>query len=827
MWPHAIVSRQNHLRNGHWPLRRLELEPQPPVEFAVAVVVRQRQAGPTYAVSPVAVTHTAGGARASDRFTIRNQEMPENPGPLSPLQLKRPERRPPIQPNSSASRPSSISSWLSGERRARIQSIQFILWLAFLSFVACGCFAADVRSERWRWSNPLPHGNNVLDMLVTTDLAVQVGDAGTVYVQRTDERWAPAVTGVTNYLRGAALMGERFIVAGENGCILWSDYGDFFETAQLSPTTTDWFEGVAASAQRAVAVGDNGSIYTSTNGVNWTKATSGTTEWLRGVAFGDGTFVAVGENGKILRASGNNSWNSVTSGTTADLNRVRYLGSGGAGQFIAVGNSGVALSSSNGTAPWTSLSSGTTNNLYDVAVNDTGTLLVGDQEVRFRATGGSTWTNHITALPTNAPPAWVYLSAHGDSSRWLVAGRTGFLIEGSRTNGSDYVWQPSPDSSHAWLWDVTVQKGIYVAVGDLATIQTSLDGILWAREVVPVPHTNTVLLGVGGTTNLLLAVGNAGNVLVSRAGLTNMMITNYYGTNIVVTNSTFETLGVIWTNLPAFTTNSLQGIAASENLFVLSGDLGKIFTSPDGTNWTPRSTPTANFLSSVAIGPNACVAVGSAGTLLRGSPDATAWTTVSLGTANWLYRVRWLANQFVVVGQNGVIYTSPDATNWIARASGTTRWLTDVALLDGKWFLSGYQGTLRSSTDFTNWVTLPLPTIKSLYAAAAQNGQLVLAGIEGVILRNQVVPELTPVNFLGYDRRDVVSSNSSVNVYELFLFGGVPDQFFEFQSSTNLGTWQTNATFELFDASGTIYLLRTRDLTNTPPREFYRTQLLP
>jgi hypothetical protein len=686
---------------------------------------------------------------------------------------------------------------------------------------------AEVRPERWRWSNPLPHGNNVLDMLVTTDVAVQVGDGGTVYVQRSDERWAPAVTGVTNYLRGVALMGERYIAVGENGCILWSDDGNCFQRAQLSPATSDWFEGVTASAQRAIAVGDNGSIYSSTNGADWSKVTSGTTEWLRGIAFGNGAYVAVGENGKILRSTGGNSWSSVASGTVAHLNRVRYVGSTASGQFIAVGNAGVALSSATGTAPWTSLASGTTNNLYDVATNDTGLLLVGDQEVRFRAAGSSSWTNHVS-LSTNAPPAWVYLSAYGNSNFWFVAGRTGLLIEGSRTNAApDYSWQVSPDSSHAWLWDVTVQNGIYVAVGDLATIQTSLDGILWAREVVPVPHTNTVLLGVGGNTNLLLAVGNAGNVLLSPAGLTNMAITNYVGTNILVTNSTFETLGLIWTNLPTFTTNSLQGIAAGENLFILAGEAGKIFTSTDATNWVTRATPTANFLSSVAIGPNACLAVGAQGTLLRAGPDGATWSTVSIGTTNWLYRVRWVGNQFIVVGQNGVIFTSPDATNWTARVSGTTRWLTDAALVDGQWFVTGYQGTLLTSTDLANWTSLSLPTIKSLYGAASQNGQLVVAGIEGVVLRQQIVPQLTPVKLLDYNRSALVSSNGDASTYELFLFGGQPDQFFEFQTSTNLTAWQTNAMLELFDPSGTIYLLRTRDLTNAPPREFYRTRLSP
>jgi hypothetical protein len=203
------------------------------------------------------------------------------------------------------------------------------------------------------------------------------------------------------------------------------------------------------------------------------------------------------------------------------------------------------------------------------------------------------------------------------------------------------------------------------------------------------------------------------------------------------------------------------------------------------------------------------------------------WASVSLGTTNWLYRVRWLNNQFIVVGQNGVIYTSLDATNWTTRVSGTTRWLTDAAFLDSNWFVTGYQGALLWSTNLANWTPLPMPTIKSLYGAATQNGQLVLAGIEGVILRNQVVPDLTPVNILGYSRSPVANTGASVSVYELFLFGGAPDQFFEFQSSTNLSAWQTNAAFELFDASGTIYLLRTRDITNTPPSEFYRTQLLP
>jgi hypothetical protein len=702
--------------------------------------------------------------------------------------------------------------------------------------LALSLSAAEFRPERWRWSNPLPHGNNVMDMLATSTWAVQVGDSGSVFLQREDERWTPVHTGVTNYLRGVALMGDRLVVVGEDGCILWTTNGAVFNKAALSGINGQWFESVAATSQRAVAVGDEGFIYTTTNGLTWAKANSGTAQWLRGVAFGNGVFVAVGENGKIFKSSNaaGTSWSLVTSGTTAHLNRVRLVGSASAARFIAVGTGGTAISSSTGGAPWTSLNSGTTNTLFDVAVNDSGTLLVGDQEILFKPDGGSSWVSQITGVPADlAAPAWTYYTAFGVSNSWSVAGRTGLLLAGSPTaDPGVYAWMPVPDSSHAWLWDVTVQQGICVAVGDLATIQTSLDGILWAREVVPGPRTNVVLLGVGGSTNLLLAAGNAGTVFYSLPGLTNMSVTKYVGTNIVVTNSTFNTLGLIWEALPAFTTNTLQGVAATESLYVVCGERGSVFTSPNGLNWTPRATPTTNLLSGIAAFPSGWIAAGARGTLLRAGPDAAAWSLVNLGTTNWIYRVRHTGGHLIAVGQNGSIYTSTDGNAWTSRVSGTKAWLNDVTWLDNKWFVVGTQGTILSSSDLASWTPVPSPTIKSLYAAAANGGALFCLGIEGVILRNQVQPITSPVRFLGYDLSysvGMLSQVSYTNMYELFLFGGQPDQLFQFQSATDLvsGPWTTLAEFELFDSSGTIYLIRTRDKAIAPAGQFYRTRPLP
>lgn len=703
----------------------------------------------------------------------------------------------------------------------------FALLFAFAVMDVCG--TVHVRENRWRWSNPVPHGNNVLDMFVTPDVAMQVGDAGSIHVRGADARWAPCESGVTNYLRGAALMGNRLLAVGENGCIRWSEDWQRFHSAQLDQGTSDWFEGVAASSQRAVAVGDNGTIYFSNDVTNWTRAVSGTAEWLRGVACSSQAFVAVGEHGQILRSANGNAWTSIPSETTEHLNRIRFLGSGTNARFIAVGNHGVMLSSQTGLAPWTQHATGTTNNLYDVALNDSGLLLVGDQEIRFQAVGESNWSDQISGLPSNAPPAWVYISAARDQDRWLVAGRSGLLMEGTVSKGLDYTWNTFEHSSHAWIWDMTVQKGICVAVGDLASIQTSLDGILWAGEAVPDSYSNAVFLGVGGTSNLLVAVGSDGSVLSSHAGQTTVTVTNEVGGQSIVTNISVEALGVVWTPVPAFTTNTLQGVAASEGLLLVCGNNGNMFASTNGADWQVRPTPTDDFLSGVAIGPTACVAVGANGTVLRAAQDGTGWYGVPLEIDDWIYRVRWIDGLFVAVGENGGIFTSPDGLAWTPRVSGTSRWLTDVTRVEDHWFVTGYQGTLLNSQDLVSWNSLPVPTVKSLFTACQRNGGLMVAGIEGVILRNQVVPIESSVDLLAYTPSVVTYPDSSEVLYEVFLLGGVPDQFFTLQSSTNMNeaSWAPLGEFELFDPSGTLYLLRSGNLSNAEQTEYYRTKLVP
>jgi hypothetical protein len=170
--------------------------------------------------------------------------------------------------------------------------------------------------------------------------------------------------------------------------------------------------------------------------------------------------------------------------------------------------------------------------------------------------------------------------------------------------------------------------------------------------------------------------------------------------------------------------------------------------------------------------------------------------------------------------------TSDDGLTWSNRVSGTTTWLTDIAFVEDTWFAVGLSGTVLSSSNLVNWINRGTLTKKSLYAAATAAGQLIVVGVEGVILRSQVVPDLTPVSFLAYGR---VTTNGPTPAYNVFLFGGKPDQRFTLDRATNVvdTAWTIGPELEIFDGSGTLYYVEAIAGTNVPPIEYYRTRLAP
>ncbi len=160
-----------------------------------------------------------------------------------------------------------------------------------------------------------------------------------------------------------------------------------------------------------VAVGNSGAvIFSSTHGKFWDKGSSGIPYNLNGVAFGYtasglSTFVTVGNcqslvprddpsQGTILYSiTAGESWIEHSSGgTTRDL----YCTAFGNGRFIAAGESGEILYSSNGAA-WTTAISNSTKDIYGLAygiASNTATWVAVGEEglVMYSQDNGINWT---------------------------------------------------------------------------------------------------------------------------------------------------------------------------------------------------------------------------------------------------------------------------------------------------------------------------------------------------------------------------------------------------------------------------------------------------
>jgi hypothetical protein len=685
----------------------------------------------------------------------------------------------------------------------------------------------------WTWSNPQPHGNDIVDMAWNGTLGVQVCELGQVYTSPNLIDWFPQNSNLTNDLEAVTFFGNRIIIAGASGAVAYSDDGVNFTAGSLH--TTNWIVSLAASSNLVVAVGDNGALYTSTDGAAWHLQSPPPDlypYWLLSVAYGNGVFVTTGEQGYIATSTNGTNWTERSIAESyGDLEDVAWIDTSGSHTifpytgFWTVTDAGYAFYSTTNGASWTPFSFGSqdpsTNVLYTVAADNVTGLLAGDLEVRLGSivTNGLVWPSQIGSALTNVPP-WTYFAALlNTNSAYELAGYDGMLVQSSLTNDA-YTWDTPHYSARDWLFQVTLANGLYVAVGDNVRIMTSDNGASWTVEEVPLTNsvstTNTVFLCVGGTTNLLAAAGTKGSLAVSPNVLVPIVETN--GDGSLSTNYA-SSLGVIWYSLPApaGTTNDLAGICAFNSNFFLIGGNGTILNSPDGTNWTKRSSGTANYLSGIAAFTNGLlVLTGNEGAILT-SPDGTNWASHPPGTTNWLYRLRCLNGRLLAVGENGAMLTSTNGTNWTSLHSGVTNWLNDAIMISNTCYVVGNQGVVLASTNFINWTNIGTITAKSLDGAATQNGQLVVVGFEGSILRSQVYPILTPVNFISFGQS---------GGYNIFSVSGVVDQQFTLDSSTNLATWETGPLLDLINGDGTLIFYQS--LPPTPPSaEFYRCTLVP
>jgi hypothetical protein len=162
------------------------------------------------------------------------------------------------------------------------------------------------------------------------------------------------------------------------------------------------------------------------NNLTWQDTDNlGISTTLRGITYAAGFFVVVGDNGIIIASNNNGTtWNSLTSGVTNNLYNVRYLNN----NWYAVGTNGTLLKGvlrSSGTITWTKVLTNVTDTLYDISLSNNIFVIVGNRGTILNSTNGTNWykvstsvTDHLVSLAPNAPSP-------------IAVGTTGIIVQES------------------------------------------------------------------------------------------------------------------------------------------------------------------------------------------------------------------------------------------------------------------------------------------------------------------------------------------------------------------------------------------------------------
>ena len=291
-------------------------------------------------------------------------------------------------------------------------------------------------------------------------------------------------------------------------------------------------------------------------------------------------------------ADGLATWYQRDSGTTNQLNDILYSH----GAFLAVGNSGSVLVSTNG-IDWQSRTSGTTSNLYAVT-RGTDRFVAVSQGLVLTSSDGLTWTNFHVPASSLSGVSW-------GNGLYVAVGASGTVL----TSPDGLAWARQNSGTTTQLSDVTWGLGQFVAVGGpYGIVLTSTDGTNWINRT---PTFNpTALRAVVFSDNQFVAVG--GSVPVASGGL-------------IISSSD----GLSWERQTSGTsTNNYSDVAYGNGAFVAVGDTQPvgpwlsllIISSLDGAAWTWRLTSTTASLAGVAYGNGSFVAVGSGGSILQSGP---------------------------------------------------------------------------------------------------------------------------------------------------------------------------------------------------------------
>lgn len=298
-----------------------------------------------------------------------------------------------------------------------------------------------------------------------------------------------------------------------------------------------------------------------------------------------GTYVAVGESGIILTSATGSSWSSETSPTSSTLHAVAQ----GDGKLVAVGAGGTILTSVDGDTWEQQCPAGSgsgcpssTTVLRGIAHNGSAWMAVGHGMAILTSSDGSAWT----ARSTGSTNGDLY-SVAARQGQWLAAGHgPGEGRIAFSANGSSWTYLAWANQSHTETNGVAYGGGQWVWVG---TVLSSTESILaWEDAPAANPWSGAFTKPPGGVPC------RAVHYAASQARF------------VAACDNAIHRASAPVTNAASWSSASVSGGRAlfHDSQWIVVGVDGMAAVSPDGGTWTTYSAGTASDLLGVAPVPN-------------------------------------------------------------------------------------------------------------------------------------------------------------------------------------------------------------------------------
>ena len=522
------------------------------------------------------------------------------------------------------------------------------------------------------------------------------------------------------------------------------------------------FMGLAYSGSLYVLVGynsasnestDHSLVVTSSDAENWVYQTPPTNDRLNAVTWVAplSIFVAVGDSGVVFTSSDGISWDARVGNTPSNNNLLSVSwGETWQGTVVtAVGAGGTVITSPNG-VDWTHRNITETGNVFNKVFWDGIQFVVLGPNEFLTSADGVSWSYQVTNI-TGTWQDGLY-----DGGKYVLAAGTFTGRIATSPTGAASSWTQQTTGVSYGHSGVAWSGTHFVVIPSTGTnnLIVSEDGISWSQDTLPLngPNLNNIywidgkFLVLGRSQFYISVDGETWDIHTT--GPTSTIRSIAYGGSRYVAvgehgQASFSEDGETWIRSSSTTVannRTLFDVVYGPGIFVAVGSAGTIIASTNGINWSSHSVATTRNFTSVAYSPSLQVysAVANAGVIYTSVVNFgyELWEGKTSGTTAWLRDIIWANSQFVVVGNSGTVLTSVDGDSWVARTSNTSSILFSVAYSGSIIVAVGWGGAAITSVDGETWSSPFNIGTETLTSVIWTGEEFVAVGSSGTICKS-------------------------------------------------------------------------------------------